>query len=621
MAANISGQEQMAVDLSEDEKKLEMALERSKQEQEPKVVMADEELAFDLSENGKNFTSCKLSADEFRTSNPFLKRGHGDSTSETALVSSNLSTSPSKRQKTNDNGEQKLQNFVTNGEDLNVEATVRDVGGGATYSGPYGKVEEMITDRDEGGSVGVRIGSPKPEQEGSILVETRPISSSAGATENGEERREDECRRKIISEKNALSEHADEDSVNPFSTLPTLNGTRSRVPSPDTTEHGGIVATEIGEQGLDDECPPKGMSDAQLPGSEAAPIDISDEDSHDDEDCDNDEDCDDDEDREVDEDSGDDEDSEVDEDSEDDEDIDDDEDSNNAEDNVNPRAMVAASVVQRQQNDPELKEKVHKLEIDFWANRISRDHYNNERFKLYTKEEAKAGRIVWPNSFMHSPAGHREGQHESWSLWDDGDELFDELDRIETKFEDDPEAKAAEYKRWEKIRKLEEKYYHNRTSRDKYNKRRIALYTEAERNKDNIRWPGGPTETCYSPAGYREDILPRFRCTSYKVDLQKRLQFHYPFYLSNPGEAKDLCELCVPLIEEHRREREGQAKRMLAESVKRQEEQEKKRAAKIIPCSACSKKFSSERGRRDHSKAMHPDLLQRQELAQKTTGH
>ncbi|CAM6095418.1 unnamed protein product [Calypogeia fissa] len=121
----------------------------------------------------------------------------------------------------------------------------------------------------------------------------------------------------------------------------------------------------------------------------------------------------DDEDSEVDEDSEDDEDIDDDEDSNNAEDIDDDEDSNNAEDNVNPRAMVAASVVQRQQNDPELKEKIHKLEINFWANRISRDHYNNERFKLYTKEEAKAGRTLWPNSFMHSPVGHREGQHAS----------------------------------------------------------------------------------------------------------------------------------------------------------------------------------------------------------------
>lgn len=164
---------------------------------------------------------------------------------------------------------------------------------------------------------------------------------------------------------------------------------------------------------------------------------------------------------------------------------------------------VSASVIRRQRNDPELREQIHKLETDFWANRISREVYNEERLKLYTTKEINEACIVWPRQEVQSPAGYREneleyGNHRAVDaqilddlLFEYGC-LFDEvrngggdeeaakkrlMDEIERKFRV-PGAKMAEYKRWEKIKELETEYYHDRVDRKEYNERRFALYTE-----------------------------------------------------------------------------------------------------------------------------------------------
>ncbi|CAM6105991.1 unnamed protein product [Calypogeia fissa] len=212
-------------------------------------------------------------------------------------------------------------------------------------------------------------------------------------------------------------------------------------------------------------------------------------------------------------------------------------------------------------------------------------------------------------------------QGENWSIWNAGDELDDALWRagmpfkgdraekeqaakqrlfveIENKFKEDPKAKAAEYKRWEKIRELEIGYLYKRIARNKYNKRRIALYTQEERDEIldqheiRIQWPNGPVPQCYSPAGYRDYVFERYD----DYDLPTRLHFHYPVGCDS-DEAEKLCELCIPLKEKQEREDEEREKRMREETVKtKQEWEERKNVAKPIPCIECSKRFASEGG-------------------------
>ncbi|CAM6098995.1 unnamed protein product [Calypogeia fissa] len=566
MALNLSGQEQkviMACELRTDFS--------SDDENKVKVKMA-------LDENSTQ--ACEeLSEDKSHTSHFLLKGSHG----ETALKS-NLSSSPSKRQKMHDDviigeqeepqnsvtkgeevfnnhgdekmhdviGEQGPQNSVTTGEeDCHTHGDGDVAAGGdvgvvvAPQSGPISKVEEMTPSRDvEGNNEGVRSGQPLP---------------AADAKEIGDEsRRERMSIAQMLQQRgsdDASLEDADEEEENDDAFSPRSStsddSSSSRAQSPHFDVYSG--------GGYDDDI---AIDDA--------------------------------------------------------------------------RALVTASVNRSQQNDPELRKKLHELEIGFDAGRISREQYNDKRWELYSEEEAKAGRILWPRPDVHSPAGYMDRQGENWSIWNAGDELDDALWRagmpfkgdraekeeaanqrlfveIENKFKDDPKSKAAEYKRWEKIRELEIGYLYKRIARNKYDKRRIALYTQEERDEIldqyeiRVQWPNGPVQECYSPAGYRDYVFERYD----DYDFPMRLHFHYPVRCDS-DEAEKLCELCIPLKEKQEREDEEREKRMREEAVKtKQEWEERKNVAKPIPCVECSKRFASEEARRQHSEVRHRELLEK----------
>ncbi|CAM6129795.1 unnamed protein product [Calypogeia fissa] len=289
-------------------------------------------------------------------------------------------------------------------------------------------------------------------------------------------------------------------------------------------------------------------------------------------------------------------------------------------------------LLRRQQEDRELQMKIHRVENDYYYNKTSREVYNEERTKLFTGEEMREKGIFWPRREVHSPAGFREDVLENafpgilgnqgvddllfqFACDFDRDRGMDEeaakkrwMDEIEGKFQD-PEAKAAEYKRWEKIREVETEYRDDRIDRDNYNERRFALYTEEEREADGVVWP---SEKCHSPAGYRDEVLEDFMTC--EVDWETRMEFHLPIPPDDSEEEENLCELCIPAIkidklkkeEEERRDME----RMEASQKKMAEERAKRLEAESrYPCAHCDRKFASELGRSQHTAAMHKDLV------------
>ncbi|CAM6098996.1 unnamed protein product [Calypogeia fissa] len=552
---------ELAADFSEDEDKVkvEMAHDESSPQEQKVVGTAGEE----------------LSGDEFRTSNSSLKRAHR----ETALMS-NLSASPSKRQK--------LHEGVTIGEKEDPQTSVA-------------KGEEVFNAHGDEKMHDI-IGVQEPQNSVTKGEDASGDEEAAGEDVGGG------VARGVATQSGPNSKVEEMTAANPGEGNNVSVKTGRPLPAADAKE-------------IDDESRRKRMSDdaqllQQLGSDDAASEDAEEEDSDplyprstsDDSPS------------RKDDDGGTDDSTEI----------------------GNSRALVTASVNRRQQNDPELRNKLHELEIDFYADRIDRDQYNDERWELYSEEEAKAGRVLWPRPDVHSPAGFMVRQNENWSIWDDGDELDDALwrnaapfeedraeeeeaakkrlfDEIESKFKDDPEAKAAEYKRWEMIREVQTDYLHERISRNKYNNRGIALFTEEElKEMENfyeirVTWPNGPAQECYSPAGYREDVFEK----EGDPDLQTRLQFHYPFHLFDTDEEEKLCELCIPLIEEQKRQEEEKERRRREEELKKREKQERKRAAKTIACPACSKKFSFEQARRTHWKHKHPDLLEKEKMQQR----
>ncbi|CAM6086517.1 unnamed protein product [Calypogeia fissa] len=290
------------------------------------------------------------------------------------------------------------------------------------------------------------------------------------------------------------------------------------------------------------------------------------------------------------------------------------------------------SVLGRQQEDRELQIKIHRVENDYYHNKTSREVYNEERTKLYTGKEMREKGIFWPRREVHSPAGFREDVLENafpgilgnqgvddllfqFACDFDRDGGMDEeaakkrwMDEIEGKFQD-PEAKAAEYKRWEKIREVETEYRDDRIDRDNYNERRFTLYTEEEREANDVVWP---SEKCHSPAGYRDEVLEDFMTC--EVDWETRMEFHLPIPPDDSEEEENLCELCIPAVkieklkkeEEERRDTE----RMEASEKKMAEERAKRLEAESrYPCAHCDRKFASELGRSQHTAVMHKDLV------------
>ncbi|KAH0537539.1 hypothetical protein FGG08_005674 [Glutinoglossum americanum] len=257
--------------------------------------------------------------------------------------------------------------------------------------------------------------------------------------------------------------------------------------------------------------------------------------------------------------------------------------------------------------EPDLGGKIHEVEVAYWYDRISREEYNERRWKLYTAEEAKEYGIEWPPRRVFSPAGYRESEFECPGPVLYGGEKLDDLllefgcdnrdaegeaaarerfeKRIEARFPD-IEARQEEYKRWEKIKEVEVEFCHDRISRDEYNERRYALYSKGELEDREIEWP---SEHCQSPAGRRDDIFGTF--VRDEPSYKARMEFHWPFPLdyTDTSDEVQLCELCTPLIEQQRIENakneEVMATRRAIETAEAKVKQEKRnaeRAAKAL---------------------------------------
>ncbi|CAM6129799.1 unnamed protein product [Calypogeia fissa] len=468
---------------------------------EEKAITAEEKV---ITGEEKVITAEMLPEDDSYTAILPLKRTFGDTSSDTAVSSSSPSSSPTKRQKKDVNGELEVKDFVT--QDGNFDTTNEviavvdeDVGGSAIESEPTTEVGSpsgrpyVDGDGDEGG------GAIESESEEETLTDKEGAADNAGATilTLGGQRR-DENRRKRKSDAPLLN----------FGSV-VVCGPRFVLGRDECRwkKKSGLMPLSSSDD--DDE---SGRSPTGSPSNEPANEPLH-------------------------------------------------EHLKGCSSRLNlPNAL------RRQQEDRGLRIKVHRVENDYYNNKISREVYNEQIFNLYTEEEMKEKSIVWPRREVFSPAGFREDELEHavsdyFSKQTIDDLLFefgcpfdrnggsDEeaakkrwMDEIEGKFQD-PEARAAECRRWEKIREVETKYHHKRIDMDEYNELRFALYTEEEREARGVVWPN---EECHSPAGYREEVLEGFMMRS-EVDWETRMEFHLPIPPDDPDEEENLCE-CAFLL-------------------------------------------------------------------------
>ncbi|CAM6129798.1 unnamed protein product [Calypogeia fissa] len=536
------GKANISLEHSEEQLKLIVAckVEFNRSEDEKKVITAEEKIT--AQENV--ITAGKLPEYDSCTAIVPLKRTLGDTSSDTAVASSSPSSPPTKHQKKDVIGGLEVQDFLPNGGNFDGQVIAEvdgDEGGGAMESEPISEERSPSGRPDVDGDGDVGGGA----------IESEPVTKEKSLTdiEGGRDNAGSECGQKRKSDAQSLK---------------SSSGT-------------------IGEEGRD-ECRWKRKSDPILLSSsddDAASSDQAEEDEEDEEDEEEDE-----EENEDDQDQDEDEEEEEDDQYEDDEDEDEEESStslssfsSNEPSKVCIRRSNLPSVLRWQQDDRELQTKIHRVENDYYYNEISREVYNEQRSELYTEEEMTAKGIVWPRREEYSPAGFREDELEHVKNAYFSKQVIDDLlfefgcpfrrdgdsdeeaakkrwmDEIESKFQD-PEAKTAEYKRWEKIREVETEYHHKRIDRDEYNELRFALYTEEEREARGVVWPN---EECHSPAGYREEVLER--STRWEVDCKTRMEFHLPIPPDDSDKEEDFCELCISAVKKDKLKKEKEERR------------------------------------------------------------
>ncbi|KAH0556324.1 hypothetical protein GP486_005751 [Trichoglossum hirsutum] len=289
----------------------------------------------------------------------------------------------------------------------------------------------------------------------------------------------------------------------------------------------------------------------------------------------------------------------------------------------NPSRRSGSSHAESSSN-PNLKREIHEVEVSYWRDQISREQYNERRWKLYTADEVKEKALEWPRRRVYSPAGYRDRELDYPAsctepcCMEQGD-LNDVLlkfgldiegaeeeaaakerfrERIETEFPD-VETRQAEYRRWEKIREVEADFHHNRISRGEYNERRCSLYTNSEMEERKIEWP-----RCQSPAGRREDFFEVRDEPSYEA----RMEFHFPYPLEyeDISDEVQLCELCASLIEQRKAEDSESEKARAAEAKAKRDTARANKALgrKLLEVDKAKKK---KKKKKDNLQAMHGD--------------